>query len=60
MDKFFKVLASKKIVSAMIMVLALILFFIGFYMVGPQSHAKGYMVVGGLILTVYGFINILT
>ncbi len=60
MDKFFKVLTSKKIISAMIMVLALILFFIGFYMVGPQARIKGYMVVGGLILTVYGFINILT
>ena len=60
MDKFFKFLVTKKAISAMVMVLALILFFIGFYMVGPQSGIKGYMVVGGLILTVYGFINILT
>ncbi len=59
-NKFFKVLTTKKFISAMIMVLALVLFLIGFYMIGPQFKIKGYIVVFGLIMTVYGFINILT
>ena len=50
----------KKIISALVMVAGILLFLFGFYFIGPKVGIKGYLVIIGLIATVYGFINILT
>ena len=36
------------------------LFLVGFYAISPAAFIKGYITIIGLILSFYGFINILT
>ncbi|MBR2617596.1 MAG: hypothetical protein IKC56_05145 [Clostridia bacterium] len=60
MNNFWQLFKKKKFLAAIVMVIAIALFFIGFYVVEPLAPAKGYIIVIGLIMTIYGFINILT
>ncbi len=60
MNNFLKLLKTKKFIAALVMLLGITLFFVGFYVVNPLSAIKGYSIVFGLLMTIYGFINVLT
>ena len=62
MKTFLKLLKTKKFIAAIVMALGLTLFFVGFYVVAPLAPAnmKAYTIIFGFLMTIYGFINVLT
>ena len=59
-EKFFQLMSKKKFVSIFVLIFGLCMFLVGFYAIPPVLMIKGYITVIGLILSFYGFINILT
>lgn len=60
MNNFWQLFKKKKFLAAIVMVLGFILFFVGFFAVDPVAPIKGYVVIFGFLMVVYGFINVLT
>ena len=59
-EKFFQLMSKKKFVSIFVLIFGLCMFLVGFYAISPAAFVKGYITIIGLILSFYGFINILT
>ena len=60
MNNFWQLFKKKKFLAAIVMALGITLFFIGFYVIEPLAPIKGYSIIFGLLMTIYGFINVLT
>ena len=59
-EKFFQMMTKKKFVAIFVLIFGLSMFLVGFYAISPAAFIKGYITIIGLILSFYGFINILT